>query len=168
MLSYGTSYEVWHYEWWNRSDLRGSCRYILYVKCAIMWLGGLSKIREDSLPATTVSACDSLANTCSMRPTSVQACRLRTLFRRIAMNTLHISACNTKNIMPIKQLPPSSTTQLTISHLNRYLSLLYKWYCVKWTDVFPPTTHSVNWADISACNTNNPVTNNEQVSQPAT
>lgn len=44
-------------------------------------------------PATTVSASVSLTRTCSMRPTSVHACRLRTLFRRIAMNTLHISAC---------------------------------------------------------------------------
>lgn len=45
------------------------------------------------LPATTVSERCRRTSTCSIRPTSVQACRLRTLFRRIAMNTLQISAC---------------------------------------------------------------------------
>jgi hypothetical protein len=58
-------------------------------------------------PATTVSACDSLASTCSMRPTSVQACRLRTLFRRIAMKTLQISACNKRNIKSSEQVTKS-------------------------------------------------------------
>lgn len=45
------------------------------------------------LPATTVSARCNRIKTCSINPTSVHACKLRTLFRKIAMNTLHISAC---------------------------------------------------------------------------
>lgn len=44
------------------------------------------------LPATTVSARCNRIKTCSINPTSVQACRFRTLLRKIAMNTLHISA----------------------------------------------------------------------------
>lgn len=44
------------------------------------------------LPATTVSARCNRIKTCSINPTSVHACKLRTLLRKIAMNTLHISA----------------------------------------------------------------------------
>lgn len=45
------------------------------------------------LPATTVSARCNRIRTCSIKPTSVHACKLRTLLRNIAMKTLHISAC---------------------------------------------------------------------------
>lgn len=48
------------------------------------------------LPATTVSARDNRCRTCSMRLTSVHACKFLTLFLKIAIKTLHISACNKK------------------------------------------------------------------------
>lgn len=51
---------------------------------------------QSYIPATTVSARWRRTNTCSMSPTSVHACKLRTLFRKIAMNTLHISAWKRK------------------------------------------------------------------------
>lgn len=65
---------------------------------------GHHKTRESKgeyIPATTVSARGNLCSTWCIRPTSVHACRLRTLLRRIAMNTDHISACN-KIIKSIK------------------------------------------------------------------
>lgn len=48
-------------------------------------------------PATTVSARCNRIKTCSISPTSVQACKLRTLLRNIAMKTLHISAWKKRN-----------------------------------------------------------------------
>lgn len=48
------------------------------------------------LPATTVSARCNRIKTCSIKPTSVHACKLRTLLRNIAMNTLQISAWKKK------------------------------------------------------------------------
>ena len=51
------------------------------------------------IPATTVSARGSLCKTWCMRPTSVQAWRFRTLLRRIAINTDHISACNNESLI---------------------------------------------------------------------
>ena len=46
----------------------------------------------NSIPATIGSAVFKRAKTGRMSPTSVQACKLRTLFRRMAMNMLQISA----------------------------------------------------------------------------
>lgn len=50
------------------------------------------KIEKLYIPATTVSALCNLTKTCSIKPTSVQACRFLTLLRNIAIKTLHISA----------------------------------------------------------------------------
>lgn len=62
-----------------------------------IWHVSASAKQLSYIPATTVSARWRRTNTCSMSPTSVHACKLRTLFRRIAMNTLHISAWKEKN-----------------------------------------------------------------------
>ena len=66
---------------------------------------------ECSLPATIGSACFNRDRTGLMRPTSVQACRFRTLFRRMAMKMLHISACkrhvNRRKVSP--DHPPAET-----------------------------------------------------------
>lgn len=51
-----------------------------------------------------------LGSTCSMRPTSVLVCRFRTLFRRMAVNMLQISAWQ-----PMLQCSNSSTMQLMLS-----------------------------------------------------
>lgn len=56
------------------------------------------------IPATTVSARCRRTKTCSMSPTSVHACKLRTLLRKIAMNTLHISAWKRKAKKKARQL----------------------------------------------------------------
>lgn len=65
------------------------------------------------LPATTTSAFLSLLRTCSIRPTSVQACKFRTLFLKMAMKTLHISACKWNSILE--------------SRFIRFSSIIFLW-----------------------------------------
>lgn len=73
-------------EYWQNFNVYGWCdAYFVYTQ---------ESKTVVNIPATTVSARCSRTKTCSISPTSVHACRLRTLFRRMAMNTLQISACN--------------------------------------------------------------------------
>lgn len=72
---------------------------LLWIIYALITDQHSAKVKSNIyLPATTVSARDNRCRTCSMRLTSVHACKFLTLFLKIAIKTLHISAWN-KNII---------------------------------------------------------------------
>ena len=79
-------------------------------------------------PATTVSARDNRSSTCSMRLTSVHACKFRTLFLKIAMNTLHISACNKRQKIIFRAFVSAIPEKFfeTVFH-HRYSDELFSW-----------------------------------------
>lgn len=88
------------------------------------------------IPATTVSARWSRTNTCSMSPTSVHACKLRTLLRKIAMNTLHISAWKEtkkhsqlkwKHIGTIKNLEWAKNGRFKSYRVSSFQLLMHEW-----------------------------------------
>lgn len=77
-------------------------------------------------PATTVSARCNRTKTCSINPTSVQACKLRTLFRKIAINTLHISAWKErkKNVVKYKITIMTMMVIGEFSYKSNYMDVL--------------------------------------------
>lgn len=81
------------------------------------------------LPATTVSARDKRCKTCSMRLTSVHACRFRTLFLKIAINTLHISAWNEEKTNFLSVFLQLKLLSAKIPFYNKYQgNILIRYY----------------------------------------
>lgn len=79
-------FHIWDKAQPPRFSWQSLCVLVSVYVCLCVWVYWFD------LPATTVSERCRRTRTCSISPTSVQAWRLRTLFRRIAINTLQISA----------------------------------------------------------------------------